>query len=107
MLTLPCRKVSRLVNEAWPYWSCIRLSLAWSRWNHRPKSNEWPPRVNVAWSDAVNKLRTAARLLPAFVPPLVICEAPLSVVPPPTTTAPAGCPGWIQPARFTVVPLLK
>ena len=32
------------------------------------------------------------RLLPALVPARLICEAPLSAVPPPTTTAPIGAP---------------
>ena len=53
---------------------------------------------DVTWSVAVNRLRTAVKLLPAFVPAFVICEAPFRVVPPPTTTAPIGSPAGAIPA---------
>ncbi len=32
------RKVVSVAKEAWPYWSCARLSLDWRRWSQPPAS---------------------------------------------------------------------
>ena len=38
-LAVPCRKVCKLVNVAWPYWLSARFSFDRSRWNQAPTLN--------------------------------------------------------------------
>ena len=40
--TVPCRKVCRLVNVAWPNWLSARFSFDCSRWNQTPDAELMP-----------------------------------------------------------------
>ena len=113
VLTVPCRKRLQVGKRRLPILILDQAVIGLQSLEPRAKIEQVHAVRDADLVVAVKMLRTAVRLLPALVPPLVSCDAPLSVVPPPTTTAPGTAAPVVSShagrhdVAVPVTPLLK
>jgi len=111
VLTLPAKKEARFVNGLLAvlvlYEGVIRLQAL----EPDAGAQQVLPAGECHLVGGRKDVAICAQIASRVGAPLVICEAPFSVVPPPTTSAPTGWFACTQPAPFSseliVTPLSK
>src|SRR6266581_3000321 len=91
-LTVPCRKVCRLVKLAWPRRRDAVFSLSRSRCNQMPAPIWCLPLATCKPSMYVNRFLRFQTLAALFGPAAVIAARPVVVAPPPITIPPGPPP---------------